>query len=70
MSGKSGPTVNHCDRTNATLFGVWSLVGNNGIDASNQFLGTTDPRPLKLRANNKQVMRFTEGTTRATHCGR
>ena len=48
--------------TNGTLFGVWSLVGNNGINASSQFLGTTDSRPLNLRANNKPVMRFTEGT--------
>ena len=30
----------------------WSLTGNNGIDATNQFIGTTDNQPLRFRINN------------------
>ncbi|WP_207632781.1 hypothetical protein [Foetidibacter luteolus] len=30
----------------------WQLTGNKGIDESTNFLGTTDNKPLVLRANN------------------
>jgi hypothetical protein len=35
----------------------WSLTGNSGTTAS-QFLGTTDAKPLVLKANNRRVLRF------------
>ena len=34
---------------------AWSLTGNGGIDAANQFLGTTDNQPLRFRINNIQT---------------
>jgi trimeric autotransporter adhesin len=33
----------------------WSLTGNSGIDASSQFIGTTDNQPLHFRINNIQA---------------
>lgn len=33
----------------------WSLTGNTGINAANQFLGTTDTQPLRFRINNIQA---------------
>ncbi|HEV8271172.1 MAG TPA: tail fiber domain-containing protein [Chitinophagaceae bacterium] len=34
---------------------AWSLNGNPGINAANQFLGTTDNQPLRFRINNIQT---------------
>src|SRR6186713_154192 len=33
---------------------AWNLTGNNGTNAANQFLGTTDNQPLRFRINNVQ----------------
>lgn len=30
----------------------WGLNGNSGVSAANQFIGTTDNQPLRLRVNN------------------
>ena len=34
---------------------AWSTIGNGGIDAANQFIGTTDDQPLRFRINNIQA---------------
>src|SRR5262249_40539124 len=34
---------------------AWSLNGNAGINAVNQFVGTTDNQPLRFRINNIQA---------------
>ncbi len=39
----------------------WSLTGNAGIDATTNFVGTTDNKPLVLRTNNVERMRLTSG---------
>ncbi|MEO5681822.1 MAG: tail fiber domain-containing protein [Chitinophagaceae bacterium] len=36
----------------------WSLTGNSGIDASTNFIGTTDAQPFIGKANGAQVFRF------------
>src|SRR6188768_1732154 len=35
--------------------GGWNLTGNNGINPSTQFMGTTDNQPLRFRINNIRV---------------
>ncbi|MCS6917725.1 MAG: hypothetical protein NZM08_08595, partial [Chitinophagales bacterium] len=37
----------------------WYLTGNSGTNASTDFLGTTDNKPLVLRTNNVERMRIT-----------
>ena len=37
---------------NIALSGGWSLTGNSGTNSSNNFLGTTDTKPLSFRVNN------------------
>ena len=41
-----------------SLIGGWSLSGNDNIDPSSQFLGTTDGQPLVFRVNNTERMRL------------
>ncbi|MEO6229524.1 MAG: tail fiber domain-containing protein [Ferruginibacter sp.] len=42
----------------------WSLTGNTGLDASTNFVGTTDAQPFIGKANGAQVFRFSPtGTT-------
>jgi len=36
----------------------WGLTGNNGTDASTNFVGTTDAQPFIGKANGQQVFRF------------
>ncbi len=36
----------------------WSLTGNAGTNPSTNFLGTTDNRPLIIKANNNEAMRI------------
>jgi hypothetical protein len=35
----------------------WEITGNNGTDATVNFLGTTDEQPLVLKTNNNEVLR-------------
>src|SRR2546421_23956 len=37
----------------------WELTGNAGINASNDFLGTTDSQPLVIKSNGLERMRIT-----------
>ncbi|MBC7937889.1 MAG: tail fiber domain-containing protein [Rhizobacter sp.] len=46
----------------------WSLSGNSGTDASINFIGTTDQRPLKLRVNNLPAGSI-DNSTYNTHFG-
>ena len=39
----------------------WSLTGNAGTDASENFIGTTDDEPFEVRANGQRVLRFEPG---------
>src|SRR5215831_3889899 len=34
---------------------AWNLIGNNGINPANQFVGNTDNQPLHFRINNIQA---------------
>src|SRR5678815_4558180 len=34
---------------------AWNIVGNNGINPANQFIGNTDNQPLHFRINNIQA---------------
>jgi len=36
----------------STANSAWSIAGNSGINAANNFLGTTDNHPLNFRVNN------------------
>lgn len=36
----------------------WLLKGNSGIDASANFLGTTDAQPIVIKTNNMEAMRI------------
>jgi hypothetical protein len=40
----------------------WTLVGNNGINPANQFIGTTDNQPFRFRVNNIQAGELHPGT--------
>src|ERR1700750_704330 len=42
-------------------FCQWQLTGNAGTNASTNFVGTTDNKPLVFRVNNKEVVRFKSG---------
>ena len=44
-------------KTNST----WSTLGNANIDPSNNFLGTTDSNPLKIKTNNEDTAQFNDG---------
>ncbi len=46
----------------------WNLTGNGGIDASNNFIGTTDAQPFIGKAYGQQVFRFSS-TTNSTLLG-
>jgi len=37
----------------------WQLTGNNGINPTTDFLGTTDDQPLAIRTNGSERMRIT-----------
>ena len=37
----------------------WNLTGNAGTDSANNFIGTTDARPLVLRTANNEKLRIT-----------
>jgi hypothetical protein len=43
--------------TEATTANVWSTIGNSGISAATNFLGTTDAQPLVVRTDNTERMR-------------
>lgn len=36
----------------------WLISGNSNVDASNQFLGTTDDRKMVIRSNNTSLLEF------------
>ncbi len=40
---------------------AWNLSGNAGTNSSNNFLGTTDSKPIKFRTNNSVRMTITSG---------
>lgn len=39
---------------------AWSLTGNSGTTAANNFIGTTDNAPLLIKTKNTERMRITE----------
>lgn len=39
----------------------WSIWGNTGTNANNNFLGTTDGQPLRIRTDNTNRFEFTTG---------
>lgn len=38
----------------------WSRSGNEGVDPSSQFIGTTDFTPIAFKTNNQEVLRIAE----------
>ncbi|TWW01369.1 beta strand repeat-containing protein [Chitinophaga pinensis] len=36
----------------------WLITGNSGVDANNQFLGTTDDNKMVIRSNNTPLLEF------------
>ena len=42
----------------AALSNAWRIGGNAGISAANNFIGTTDDKPLELRVNNSRALRL------------
>ncbi len=53
---------NGTDWTEMTVQGAnWSIDGNSGIDATTNFLGTTDANDLVFKTNNTEVARITSG---------
>ena len=47
---------------NAAKF-AWNLIGNSGIDATNNFLGTLDNKPLQFKINNTNAGKLTLTST-------
>jgi hypothetical protein len=39
----------------------WSLTGNAGTNIAENFLGTTDDRPMAIRVNDERVMKYIPG---------
>jgi hypothetical protein len=39
----------------------WTILGNSGTNANNNFIGTTDNREFRVRTNNNQVFNFSTG---------
>lgn len=39
---------------------IWSTIGNSNLNTNNNFLGTTDNKPLKIRTNNNPIAQFDE----------
>jgi subtilisin-like proprotein convertase family protein len=46
----------------ASIASGWSLTGNAGTTPPTNFLGTTDPQPLELRANDTTLLRLAVDT--------
>ena len=48
----------------------WKLTGNAGTNANNNFIGTTDNQPFRVRTNNVERFEFTDnGRLRSFHNG-
>jgi len=57
-TGPAGPAPT--TPAEATTANVWSTLGNSGINAATNFLGTTDNQPLVVRTNNAERWRVTQ----------
>lgn len=52
-------TIGAADLSSTLLNGTfWRLGGNSGITAGTDFLGTTDNKPVEIRANNQRALRI------------
>jgi hypothetical protein len=51
MLNTGTPASPHWEAVGSNYAG-WALTGNNGVNPSNQFIGTVDNQPLRFRINN------------------
>jgi hypothetical protein len=59
LTGVTGPTgPAPANATEATLFNVWSILGNAGTSPAIHFLGTTDNQHLVIKTNNAERIRI------------
>ncbi|HMJ90524.1 MAG TPA: hypothetical protein VK530_11955, partial [Candidatus Acidoferrum sp.] len=49
----------------AALTNAWRIGGNAGISEANNFIGTTDNKPLEFRVNNSRALRLQPDTSPA-----